>query len=92
MSDQDKEQEQEQEQDQYIVVDGVQFPSDANEYYDVQSAADFYNSPVPDGCIRWKCIGCYWGFDVKSEYTHAGAHCCGGCGMTLLRPLSEHSL
>jgi hypothetical protein len=62
-----------------------------SEYYDVDSAIRFFNSPVAPGCERWRCVLCGWGLDVTKEAMKIiGACCCGGCGQTTLRPIAEY--
>lgn len=66
------------------------FRAFASGYYDVDSAICYFDSPVPEGCYRWRCLGCGWGIDVTEEGNKMiGAVCCGGCGFTLLRPIEE---
>lgn len=66
------------------------FRKAASEYYDVDKAVAFFNSPVHEGCQRWRCVLCGWGLDVTTEGAKKiGACCCGGCGMTTLRPIAE---
>jgi len=71
-------------------VTDKRFPVGAEEYYYIESAIKFFESPVPDNHERWRCVLCGWGLDVhKSVGTAAGACGCGGCGMTCLRPIAE---
>lgn len=69
----------------------ITFPEGANEYYDIELARIFLNTPVPEDCIRWRCILCgYPQGDFKKEVEHVGAYCCGGCGQTCVRPIEEY--
>ena len=68
----------------------IKLPEEANEYYDVARAEVFLATPVPEGYKRWICLLC--GFpagDWKTEYDEVGAFCCGGCGMSCVRPVEE---
>lgn len=70
--------------------DNPEFCKAADEYYDVDSAIKFLDKPVPEGCHRWRCLLCGWALDVTDKGLEiVGATCCGGCGMTMLRPIEE---
>lgn len=69
----------------------ITFPDGTENYYDVAKARERLESPIPDGCTRWHCILC--GFpqgDFKKEFKYVGAFCCGGCGMSCVRPIDEY--
>lgn len=62
----------------------------AEDFYDVAAAITMLDAPVPDGCHRWRCVLCGWPVDVSDAGLKVvGACCCGGCGMTCLRPIEE---
>jgi S-methylmethionine-dependent homocysteine/selenocysteine methylase len=66
------------------------FRAQAAEYYDVEAAERMLNAPVPEGCERWRCVLCGWPIDITEQGAKViGACCCGGCGMTTLRPIKE---
>ena len=60
------------------------------DYYDVEAAEHFLDSPVHEGCQRWRCTLCGWPIDLGPEAAAIAPACgCGGCGMTCLRPIEE---
>ncbi len=70
--------------------DNLEFATAADEYYDVETAIRFFDSPVPEGFQRWRCRLCGWGVDVSGEALEiVAATCCGGCGHAMLRPIEE---
>lgn len=73
----------------------ITFPPGAEDYYDLDEARKFLDSPVPEGFHRWRCILC--GFPQGDfmldhpAYEATGAYCCGGCGMSTVRPIEEYT-
>jgi hypothetical protein len=64
----------------------------ASEYYDVEAAEKLLDTPVLPPLERWRCTLCGWPLDItKAQAEVVGACCCGGCGMSCLRPIAEWS-
>ncbi len=73
------------------MPNNITFPEGAEEYYDLEGARKFLESPVPEGYIRWRCKLCgYPQGDFKQECDYIGVYCCGGCGQSCVRPISEY--
>jgi hypothetical protein len=73
------------------MADEITFPEGAEDYYKVDKALAFLNTPVPEGCVRWRCKLCGRpAGDFKAEFKDVGAFCCGGCGQTCVRPIEEY--
>jgi hypothetical protein len=69
----------------------IEFPEGAENYYKVDKAREFLQTPVPEGFRRWRCRLC--GFpqgDFPKEHEHVGVFCCGGCGQSCVRPIEEY--
>jgi hypothetical protein len=68
----------------------IVLPDGAGDYYNMEKAYVFLSTPVPEGYRRWICLlcGCPAG-DWKIEFDAVGAYCCGGCGMSCVRPIEE---
>ncbi len=66
------------------------FPDGADDYYNVEKASKMLDTPVPEGYTRWRCVLC--GFPQGDFRTgvEVGHYCCGGCGQSCCRPISEY--
>lgn len=67
----------------------ITFPEGAENYYYVDKAKIFMESPLDSNNRRWRC--CLCGFpqgDFPKEREDIGAYCCGGCGQSTVRPFN----
>lgn len=67
---------------------GMWFDEEAENYYSVEAADELLSKPLPEGFVWWRCVLCGYPLGVPKE-NNIGAYCCGGCGMTCLRPIEE---
>jgi hypothetical protein len=66
------------------------FRQAAGDYYNVDAAIAFLDTPVAPNHQRWRCMLCGWPIDVTGPGADKiGACGCGGCGQTTLRPIAE---
>ncbi len=69
----------------------ITFPEGASDYYNVEAARKLLEKDLPDGYKFWRCVLCGWPIALNPQQQEiAGACCCGGCGMTTLRPIEEY--